>query len=139
MNTEDRELHKRKSHLFMLLMLAEADNEDSPLEVLFINKVAERLGMTPEDVQEIDKNPENLTLVIPKTEHARMEILYDLLFLMKFDQDVDQSEIDLVHRLAFRMGFRPTMTQEMIDVMKQHIGRNVPKDSLLNIIRKYMN
>ena len=68
-----------------------------------------------------------------------MEILYDLLFLMKFDQDVDQSEIDLVHRLAFRMGFRPTMTQEMIEVMKQHIGRNVPKDSMLNIIRKYMN
>ena len=31
------------------------------------------------------------------------------------------------------------MTQEMIEVMKQHIGRNVPKDSLLNIIRKYMN
>jgi len=107
MNTEDRELNKRKSHLFMLLMLAEEDNEDSPLEALFINMVAERLEMTPEDVQEIDKNPQDLTLVIPKTEHARMEILYDLLFLMKFDQDVDQSEIDLIHRLALRMGFAP--------------------------------
>lgn len=139
MHTEDRELYKRKSHLFMLLMLAEVDNDNNPLESIFINKVAERLGMTSEDVHEIDKNPQDLTLIIPKTEQARMEILYDLLFLMKFDQNVDQSEIDLIHRLAFRMGFPPTMTQEMIEVMKQHIGKIVPKNALLNIIRKYMN
>lgn len=123
----------------MLLMLAEADDHDHNLELIFINKVASRLGVTEEEVSHIDKNPQTVTFIIPKREHERMEILYDLLFLMKFDQHVDVEEIELIHRLAFRMGFRPTMTQEMIEVMKQHIGQLVPKESLLTIIRKYMN
>lgn len=123
----------------MLLMLAEADDHDHDLELIFINTVASRLGVTEEEVAHIDKNPQTVTFIIPKREHERMEILYDLLFLMKFDQHVDEEEIELIHRLAFRMGFRPTMTQEMIEVMKQHIGQLVPKESLLTIIRKYMN
>lgn len=123
----------------MLLMLAEADDHDHDLELIFINKVASRLGVTEEEVSHMDKNPQTVTFIIPKREHERMEILYDLLFLMKFDQHVDVEEIELIHRLAFRMGFRPTMTQEMIEVMKQHIGQLVPKESLLTIIRKYMN
>ena len=139
MDTDDSALHKKKTHLFMLLMLAEADNTEHPLERLYINKVAERLGMTTEDVEEIDRKPQDLTLIIPKRESARMEILYDLLFLMKFDQNVDQAEIDLVQELALALGFMPLMTQEMIELMKQHVGQTVPKDSLLNIIRKYMN
>lgn len=123
----------------MLLMLAEADDHDHELELIFISKVASRLGVSDEEVAHIDKNPQTVTFIIPQKEHERMEILYDLLFLMKFDQHVDEEEIDLIHRLAFRMGFRPTMTQEMIEVMKQHIGQLVPQQSLLNIIRKYMN
>lgn len=136
---QDRELNKKKTHLLMLLMLAEADDHDHELELVFINKVASRLGVSDEEVTRIDKNPQTVTFIIPKMEHERMEILYDLLFLMKFDQHVDDDEIDLIHRLAFRMGFRPTMTQEMIEVMKQYIGELVPKDSLLSIIKKYMN
>lgn len=135
----DRELSKKKTHLLMLLMLAEADDHDHDLELIFISKVASRLGLSDEEVTRIDKNPQTVTFIIPKREHERMEILYDLLFLMKFDQHVDDEEIDLLHRLAFRMGFRPTMTQEMIEVMKQHVGKLVPKESLLSIIRKYMN
>lgn len=139
MTNDQRQTGKKKTHLLMLLMLAEADNQDHDLERIFISKVASRLGVTDEEVAHIDQNPQDLTFIIPKREHERMEILYDLLFLMKFDQNVDEDEIELIHRLAFRMGFRPTMTQEMIEVMKQHIGKLVPKDSLLSIIRKYMN
>jgi uncharacterized tellurite resistance protein B-like protein len=139
MTIPDPEQNKKRTHIFMLLMLAEADNVDHDLELIFISKVASRLGITDEEVAYLDQNPQSITFTIPKREHKRMEILYDLLFLMKFDQHVDQSEIELIHRLAFRMGFRPTMTQEMIEVMKQHIGKLVPKNSLLDIVKKYMN
>ena len=139
MTAEERELNKKKTHLLMLLMMAEADDNDHLLEMIFISQVAARLGLDPEDVEEIDQNPQDITFVISKSESERMEILYDLLFLMKFDREVDDDEVELIHRLAFRMGFRPTMTQEMVEVMRQHIGQLVPQDALLDIVRKYMN
>ena len=139
MTAEERELNKKKTHLLMLLMMAEADDDDHLLEMIFISQVAARLGLDPEDVEEIDQNPQDITFVISKSESERMEILYDLLFLMKFDREVDDDEVELIHRLAFRMGFRPTMTQEMVEVMRQHIGQLVPQDALLDIVRKYMN
>ena len=139
MTAEERELNKKKTHLLMLLMMAEADDNDHLLEMIFISQVAARLGLDPEDVEEIDQNPQDITFVISKSESERMEILYDLLFLMKFDREVDDDEVELIHRLGFRMGFRPTMTQEMVEVMRQHIGQLVPQDALLDIVRKYMN
>ena len=123
----------------MLFMLAEADGDQHEYEDVYINRVGMRLGFTNEEIREIDQSPQKMTFSIPKEEHERMIILYDLLFLMKFDDVVDQSEIDLIHRLGFRMGFRPTMTKEMIGLVSQYLGRPVPKEALLNVVRKYLN
>jgi hypothetical protein len=139
MTTQERELQKKKTHILMLFMLAEADNEQHEYEEMFINSIGARLGFTEAEVRDIDKNPQEITFIIPKAEHERMVILYDLLFLMKFDGIVDQTEIDLINRLSFRMGFRNTMVNEMINKVSEYIGQVVPKGALLSIVKKYMN
>lgn len=139
MNSSDRALHKKQSHLLMLYMLAESDGNQNKQEDRFILQVGKRLGLEKEAIVAIDKNPQDLTFILPKTDEERNAVLYDLLFLMKFDGVVDQKEIELIHELAFRMGFRPTMTQEMIEVMKVHIGKPVPKNTLLDVIIKHLN
>ena len=139
MNSSEIALNKKQSHLLMLYMLAESDGNQNKQEDRFILQVGKRLGLEKEAIVAIDKNPQDLTFILPKTDKERNEILYDLLFLMKFDGVVDQNEIQLIHELAFRMGFRPTMTQEMIEVMKVHIGKPVPKNILLDIIKKHLN
>ena len=139
MNSQDTTLNKKKSHLLMLLMLAEADNNQDALEDEFILQVGKRLGFDKVAIDHIDKHPEDMAFVIPKTDIERNTILSDLLFLMKFDGKVDNTEINLLHELAFRMGFRPTMTQEMIEIMKAHIGKTVPKNALLVVIKKQLN
>lgn len=139
MTIQERELQKKKTHILMLFMLAEADNEQHEYEEMFINSIGVRLGFTEAEVKDIDKNPHEITFIIPKAEGERMVILYDLLFLMKFDNKVDQSEIDLIHRLGFRMGFRNAMLQEMIEKVSEYIGQPVPKGALLEIVKKYLN
>ncbi|MDN5205209.1 hypothetical protein QQ008_27745 [Fulvivirgaceae bacterium BMA10] len=133
------DLDARKSYIAVLLMLAEADDKDHANEERFINDVADRLDLTPEDVNEIDKHPENLVFSFPKTEVERMNLLYHLLFLMKIDGSVDPKEKELCHELGFRFGFRAEMVDELIVVMENHIGQIIPPGTLLNIIKKYMN
>ena len=95
--------------------------------------------MTKADVEEIDEHPERLTFSLPTSEVDRMTVLYDLLFLMKIDGDVADEEVKLVRELGMRLGFRIGMVNEFIQTISQYVGREVPDEALLNIIRKYMN
>ena len=129
----------RESYIATLLMLAEADDNQSIRENRFIELVALRLGLTEEDVQRIDQHPEQLSFHFPKGEQERMNLLYHLLFLMKIDGAVTEAEVALCHQLGTLLGFNYLMVDELIAVMTQHIGRKIPDETLLNIIRKYMN
>lgn len=132
-------LDQKQTHILTLLMLAEVDGRDHENERLFINSVARRLGMTEADVEDIDKHPERLTFSLPTSEVDRMTVLYDLLFLMKIDGEVAEEEVELVRELGMRLGFRIGMINEFIQVMADSIGKEVPANALLDIVRKYMN
>lgn len=132
-------LDQKQTHILTLLMLAEADNRDHVNEIRFINNVAGRIGLSELDVQEIDKHPERLTFSLPESEEDRMTVLYDLLFLMKIDGNVAEEEKELVCELGVRLGFRISMVEEFIQTIAKYVGQQVPKNALLDIIRKYMN
>ena len=132
-------LDQKQTHILTLLMMAEADNVDHENEIRFINNVAGRIGLSEADVVEIDRHPERLTFSLPETEPDRMTVLYDLLFLMKIDGNVAEEEKELVRELGVRLGFRINMIEEFIETMTEYIGREVPPNALLDIIRKYMN
>ena len=127
------------THIFLLLMLAEADDKEHPNELRFINNVAGRLGMSVSEVHDIDTNPTDLTLELPTTPVDRMTLMYDMLWLMKIDGSVVQDEKDLVMEIGLRLGFRQSMIKELIEVISQYIGQPVPPNALLDIIRKYSN
>jgi uncharacterized tellurite resistance protein B-like protein len=132
-------LNQKQTHILTLLMLAEADNNDHQNEIRFIKHVAGRIGLSEQDVDDIDKHPERLTFSLPVTEQDRMTILYDLLFLMKIDGSVVETEKELVQELGKRLGFRMDMIEEFIEVMMRYIGQAIPPNVLLDIIKKYMN
>ena len=132
-------LDQKQTHILTLLMLAEADDVDHENEIRFINNVAVRIGLSASDVIEIDKHPERLTFSLPETEKDRMTVLFDLLFLMKIDGNVAEEEKELVRELGVRLGFRISMIEDFIKVMSNNIGKEVPANILLDIIRKYMN
>ncbi len=132
-------LDQKQTHILTLLMLAEADNSDHENEIRFINHVAGRIGLSEQDVDDIDKHPERLNFSLPVTEQDRMTVLYDLLFLMKIDGSVVGAEKELVQELGKRLGFRMDMIEEFIEVMRRYIGQSIPPNVLLDIIKKYMN
>jgi len=132
-------LDQKQTHILTLLMLAEADDVDHENEIRFINNVAVRIGLSASDVIEIDKHPERLTFSLPETEKDRMTVLFDLLFLMKIDGNIAEEEKELVRELGVRLGFRISMVEDFIKVMSDNIGKEVPANILLDIIRKYMN
>lgn len=133
------DLDRKKTHILVLLMLAEIDNVEHIFERKFINQVAGRLGLSIEDVDEVDKHPYKLTLELPVTPEERMTMMYDLLWLMKIDGNVVEEERAFINEIGLRLGFRQDMVGELITIIAQYIGKPVPDNALLDIIRKYSN
>lgn len=134
-----QDLEKRKSHLLTVMMMIEADNSEHKFESNLAYNIGKRLGFTPEEVDELKNNPTNVSYDFPKTEVARMTILYDVFFIMKIDGNINQEEQKLFISLGRLLGFNDMMLDEFLDVAKKYVGQVIPDDTLLNIIKKYMN
>ena len=129
----------KKSIVALLLRLQEADAEKSMREFAYIHKVATHLGLGADEVVQVERDLANYPLKPPSDEKERMTILYYLLFLMDIDGNVSREEEDLLTEFGLRLGFRTSLTAELINEIKQHAAAHVPADALLGHIRKYLN
>ncbi len=131
--------HAKRAIIALLFKLKEADNRESKSEIGYILHVAFQLGLTEADVQEIQTKQQEYPLTPPTEEKDRVMILYYFLFFMNADGEVDIEEERLVKQLGFKLGFRPELTNDLIDVLKEHVNRSVPPDKLLDKIKAYLN
>lgn len=129
----------KKSIIAVLLRLLHIDKNTSSSEFAYILKVAFNLGLTKADVDNVEKNIESYPLKAPANEQDRMTILYYLLFLMEIDGKVSKSEEIFVQEFGFKLGFRTTLTAELIEVIKEYASKRLPADAMLNRIRTYLN
>lgn len=138
MNLENNQSLK-ESIIVILYKLSGSDHKISDKELKYIFNVGKHIGIDEEEVGLIIMNHQSFSVETPKNEKDRMTILYYLLFLMKADSKIEQSEIKLVKEVSFKLGFRPAMTDELIETVLEHIDSNIPPDELLKTIRKYNN
>lgn len=129
----------KMTHLKMLIQMATVDGHDHEFEDMFIRDVAKKLDLTEDDVVEAEHYPDDINHALPKEEHERMSYLYHLLFLMGMDGKVTQAEIKLCQKLGFQLGVRPSLIDELIDILIAHLRKGSPAKDMLQALQKYMN
>lgn len=132
-------LSTKKAIIANLLRLRDADREASTSELGYILHVAIRLGLSEEDVHEIHDKKETFELQPPKEEKDRVLVLYYFLFFMNADGKIEQSEIELVKQFGFKLGMRPELVRDLIDILISYKEENVPPEALLDKIKAYLN
>ena len=133
------ELEKKHALVALMIKLSQKDGKIDPRETRFLKDMALYMGLSEEDINMVTENPSQFPLIPPKKEQDRMEMLYHLLFLMKIDGNVDKEEARLVEFIGLRLGFRPEMTRELTEIMRNNIAKQVPPEHMLETIKKYMN
>lgn len=131
--------HAKRAIVALLLKLKKADNQETSSELGYILHVAFQLGLTEEDVYEINDNKDKYPLKPPAEERDRVMILYYFLFFMNADGAINENEEKMVQEFAFRLGFRPALTEDLIGVLKEHTHQSIPPEKLLEKIRAYLN
>ncbi|MCF8297039.1 MAG: TerB family tellurite resistance protein [Saprospiraceae bacterium] len=132
-------VEQKKSYIKMLMEVSKVDGEIHVNEERFINDIARQIGLSFEDVIDINLYPEKIKTQLPSNEKERMTILYHLLFMMRFDGIVKENEIEIVKKLGFKLGINPFLTDELIEIMIRFAIQDIPENIMLETLVKYMN
>ncbi len=125
--------------LLLLLALTNADAKSTINEQKFILDIATQLGISADELNQLQSSFKHFKIEIPESEQERMTILYQLLFLMRIDAEIADPEKEIIHQIALKFGVHPDLTNDLINVMIEHLQKNIPIDALLVQIKKYMN
>lgn len=129
----------KTSLVYMLYTLAKQDGVLHRNEMHFIQGILDEYNL---DVTILADTPDDFdiaTVVLPAAYAERMEMLYNLLYLMKLDAKVSHAEINFIRHLTLKFSIEPELVEELTQIMKDYEDQLIPKKLILGTIKKYMN
>lgn len=97
-----------------LIFVANADGTIRQAELDKIAEVAEREGLTQEELDNIIDNIDNISIDIPADEKTKWQYLTDMVELMMSDKDLDDMEISLCELYAMNLGYQAKVVAEIV-------------------------
>lgn len=123
----------------MLFKIGMADGSLNQWEEHYIFKIAERLNISTEKLNSILKDPDIHIKTLPETYAQRLEFFYNLLFMMGIDNKVTPEEKELCKKIGFKLCFNPMLMNDLISIIIENLGKNVPVDDVISAVIKYQN
>ena len=131
--------YNKKSMLALFVSLSKSDNDIDKNEKIFIEEMREKLGISQDELNHIWKNEDAYPIDPPKSEKHRMTIVFQLLYLMAIDGVITNEERTFMHEVGLKLAVKPALTDDLIDAMEEHLGKELPDGLLAAIITKYLN
>lgn len=102
-----------KEQINILVHLSKADGHLAEEENKMIHKVGERNGLSSNEIAQIIKNPKAIPVLQGLSPEDKFEYLYNVIFLMKVDGKIFQSEIKFCEKVAIAMGYKPSVVSDL--------------------------
>lgn len=124
---ESGEQKANEGHFKNLIMLARVDGRINAEEKELLNRIAKRLSLTPEQVQEILDYPENYPMIPPVSLEERLERFIQFIQMILVDDFVESSEELLIAKYGIALGFNEnelkTYQARTVILLKQGLDR----------------
>jgi len=128
-----------KSRLLDLYKIALADGVIKQNEYHFILDIAEKIGLSKDEALDIINGEIDFKLIKPQSFNERMQHLFQMLFIMKIDGEVNQKEIDQILNIALYLGLNLIMTEELIKVINNYKQNLVPQEEMISVVKRHLN
>lgn len=130
--------HQRKlSHLSILFQAIRKDREISDIELQYMLRIADRLGLSSEDVNRVIK--EDIPFTPPIHESNRLVLFHQLLILIYVDGKIDNNELEFLKELGLRLGLNPYAVSEVLEMMKKNAEDGIDPKKITEIFKNYNN
>jgi uncharacterized membrane protein YebE (DUF533 family) len=124
-----------KAQLSTLIELAKIDGEFDGQEKLHILMLGRANGLS--EIKDIVKNPVPMPDVNLLSSDDKFDYLFNIIQLMKIDQEVYKSEIHHCERLAGKLGFKTKVVSAISSQVYSDPSISADIDALKKAVRKY--
>ena len=117
-----------KGHFNNLIMLARVDGKIDIEEKGLLGRIANRLSLTQDQVQEILDHPENYPMIPPSSKEERFERFIQFVQMMLVDGHVVPSEEKLIGKYGIALGFKDEDIQnheaKIVKLLQEGLNRS---------------
>jgi uncharacterized tellurite resistance protein B-like protein len=103
------------SHFANIVRIAKSDNQISQEEIAFLSKVSKKYNISDENFKEILKFPENIPTIAHLDCIERIERLYELMVMVKADQQIKHEEVMTLRRIVTGLAFPLNRVDMIVD------------------------
>ena len=128
---ESGEQSSQKGHFRNLVLLSRLDGEVTASEEKLLNKIAQRLSLTDEQVKEIKNNPENYHSIPPYDMEERVSRLIHFFQVAMDDDIITESEKNAINKCAVSLGFSMEYMNNNFDNIQKLILNGKNKDEIM--------
>ncbi|HBR53141.1 MAG TPA: TerB family tellurite resistance protein [Flavobacteriaceae bacterium] len=127
----------QKALISDLILIAKADDKITHGEYDFIQRLAERMGVSPKEVDQLFHDP--LPMKTSFTELERITHFHKMVLLMNVDGETHEKELALIRDFGLRLGLRPGAVEQVLEAMERYEHKIIPSHGLLQIFNTYYN
>jgi uncharacterized tellurite resistance protein B-like protein len=121
-------------HLQNLLIVAQSDSCVDKVEYDYIESVAHRYRVSARDLKCLRKQEGGVVYEVPESSEERFQHLYDYLYVMMADREVDHREMKQCEAFAQQLGFSKAQVSELVYSIEQNIiAGNNPRETLKRV------
>lgn len=122
---------RNKGHFSAIVRVALSNGTISEKEKQFLDKLAHQLEITEEEYAEILENPTKYPINPPYLHINRLERLYDLGRMVRYDEGLKEKQREVLTRFAIALGFTPSNVEYIVDKALKLIDKTVDLDTFL--------
>jgi len=127
----------KKALISDLIVLAQADNKVTRAEYEFIMRLAHRMELTIQDVDDLFLEPVPSKPIFNELE--RITHFHKMVLLMNVDREAHPEEVAAIRNFGLKMGMRPGIMDQILLRMDQYEDRVIPAQDLIQIFQAYYN
>jgi hypothetical protein len=103
---EHQYISYKKNHIKNLLALAKVDGHMHPKEEALLYKIGKGYGLKEWQIKELVEADEKFEVIVPDNHNDKMNLLYDLIWMVFADEVIDRHEIEFCEDAVKNFGLK---------------------------------
>lgn len=123
---EHQYISYKKNHIKNLLALAKVDGHMHPKEEALLYKIGKGYGLKEWQIKELVEADEKFDVIVPDNHNDKMNLLYDLIWMVFADEVIDRHEIEFCEEAVKNFGLKKELVAWLVNEFKK--GTPPPPD-----------
>jgi len=113
---------QKKNYLKQLFLIAFADAHLDAREEEYLLLIARKMGIDNQDFLRLKQSQVQPTLMIPDNYYQRFRMIFDFVWVMMIDGEIDPREKQVCKQLVNQLDFASAVVDDLVDHINYHLS-----------------